>query len=172
MPVPVTIGGFSIPLPGGGPSRAQRKRDSTVNAHVLPILQRLRQRADSALAARRRDSLAALARQRRDSAAAAAARKGDSSAPDSSARHGSSADRASTGRASTGGLSHGRAPYSLSFRMSAWKRGSPRSGSTMACTLRYATHPRRASYARSAHDSAPARSPSPMCSMAKATGDT
>jgi hypothetical protein len=73
-------GGVSIPvgLPGGGPSRAQRKRDSTVNAHVLPILERLRKRADSVQAARRRDSLEAIAKQRRDSIAARARGRSDS----------------------------------------------------------------------------------------------
>lgn len=65
------VGGTSIPvgLPGGGPSRAQRQHDSTVNAHVLPILERLKRRADSVLAARRRDSLEAISKQRRDSTA-------------------------------------------------------------------------------------------------------
>jgi hypothetical protein len=60
------MGGISIPipLPGGGPSREQRQHDSTVNAHVLPILERLRRRADSVRAARRRDSLEAIAKQR------------------------------------------------------------------------------------------------------------
>lgn len=60
------MGGISIPigLPGGGPSRAQRKRDSTIDAHVQVILGRLKVRADSALAARLRDSLEALAKRR------------------------------------------------------------------------------------------------------------
>lgn len=79
MPVPVTIGGISIPLPGGGPSRAQRKRDSTINAHTVPILERLKQRADSVRAARRRDSLEATAKRRRDSLQAIEKPRRDSS---------------------------------------------------------------------------------------------
>jgi len=76
MPVPVKIGGISIPLPGGGPSPAQRKRDSTINAHTLPILDRLKQRADSMKAARRRDSLEAI--KRRDSLEAIQKQRRDS----------------------------------------------------------------------------------------------
>ena len=51
--------GASIPigLPGGGPTRAQRKRDSTLNADVAARLARVKARADSIEAARR-DSLA------------------------------------------------------------------------------------------------------------------
>lgn len=77
MPTPLSTG-IAIPLPGGGPSRAQRTRDSTVNAHVLPILARLKQRADSVLAARRRDSLAAAAKHRRDSLDAGGRQRQDS----------------------------------------------------------------------------------------------
>ncbi len=43
------MGGVSIAvgLPGGGPTRAQRKRDSTINADVVARLDRIRARADS-----------------------------------------------------------------------------------------------------------------------------
>ena len=63
------VGGISLPigLPGGGPSRAQRRRDSVNNAHALVILRRLWARADSVREARRRDSLDAIAKQQRDS---------------------------------------------------------------------------------------------------------
>lgn len=63
------VGGISLPigLPGGGPSRAQRRRDSVNNAHALVILRRLWARADSLRAAHRRDSLDAIAKQQRDS---------------------------------------------------------------------------------------------------------
>ena len=56
-PLPITPrGGVSIdaPLPFGGPSRAERKRDSTINAQTKAILVRVRQRLDSIAAARRR----------------------------------------------------------------------------------------------------------------------
>lgn len=56
-------GGMGIPLGvGGGPSREQRRRDSTVNAQTMQMLARVRRRADSVVAARkaRRDSLAQL----------------------------------------------------------------------------------------------------------------
>lgn len=57
-------GGISIdaPIPFGGPSNAQRKRDSTINAQTKAVLARVRQRLDSIAAARRKraDSLAAL----------------------------------------------------------------------------------------------------------------
>lgn len=56
--------GISIdaPIPFGGPSNAQRKRDSTINAQTKAVLVRVRQRLDSITAARRRraDSLAAV----------------------------------------------------------------------------------------------------------------
>lgn len=56
--------GISIdaPIPFGGPSNAQRKRDSTINAQTKAVLVRVRQRLDSIAAARRRraDSLAAV----------------------------------------------------------------------------------------------------------------
>jgi hypothetical protein len=56
-PMPTTPrGGISIdaPLPFGGPSRAERKRDSTINAQTKAVLVRVRQRLDSIAAARRR----------------------------------------------------------------------------------------------------------------------
>lgn len=60
---PSPHGGISIdaPIPFGGPSNAQRKRDSTINAQTKAVLVRVRQRLDSIAAARRRhaDSLAA-----------------------------------------------------------------------------------------------------------------
>ncbi|HEV2179148.1 MAG TPA: hypothetical protein VGR59_02455 [Gemmatimonadaceae bacterium] len=56
--------GISIPapIPFGGPSNAQRKRDSTINAQTKAVLVRVRQRLDSIAAARRRhaDSVAAV----------------------------------------------------------------------------------------------------------------
>lgn len=61
---PPSVGaGVSIPvgLPGGGPTRAQRQRDSTVNADVQARLARLRARQDS-IAQARRDSLEAARR--------------------------------------------------------------------------------------------------------------
>jgi hypothetical protein len=61
---PPSVGvGVSIPvgLPGGGPTRAQRQRDSTVNADVQARLARLRARQDS-IARARRDSLEAARR--------------------------------------------------------------------------------------------------------------
>lgn len=63
------MGGISLPigLPGGGPSREQRKRDSTINADVTARLRRVWARADSIAAARRRDSLEAAKAARRDS---------------------------------------------------------------------------------------------------------
>ncbi len=61
---PSARGGITIdaPIPFGGPSNAQRKRDSTINAQTKAVLVRVRQRLDSIAAARRRhaDSLAAL----------------------------------------------------------------------------------------------------------------
>lgn len=62
---PTPQGGVSIdaPIPFGGPSRAQRKRDSTINAQTKAVLVRVRQRLDSIAAARRR--------QRADSSGAA-----------------------------------------------------------------------------------------------------
>lgn len=61
---PSAHGGISIdaPIPFGGPSNAQRKRDSTINAQTKAVLARVRQRLDSIAAARRRhaDSVAAL----------------------------------------------------------------------------------------------------------------
>src|SRR6185312_12042900 len=61
---PSARGGVTLdaPIPFGGPSRAQRKRDSTINAQTKAALQRIWQRLDSIAAARRRhhaDSLAA-----------------------------------------------------------------------------------------------------------------
>lgn len=56
-------GGSSIPipLPFGGPSRAQRERDRAIHAQTVEILARLQRRADSIVTARRQqlaDSLA------------------------------------------------------------------------------------------------------------------
>lgn len=63
---PSAHGGISIdaPIPFGGPSNAQRKRDSTINAQTKAVLVRVRQRLDSIAAARQRhaDSLAARAK--------------------------------------------------------------------------------------------------------------
>lgn len=61
---PSARGGVTLdaPIPFGGPSRAQRKRDSTINAQTKAVLQRIWQRLDSIAAARRRrhaDSLGA-----------------------------------------------------------------------------------------------------------------
>lgn len=58
--------GVSIPigLPGGGPTRAQRKRDSTLNAEVSARLERVKARADSIETARR-DSIARATRTQR-----------------------------------------------------------------------------------------------------------
>jgi hypothetical protein len=58
-----TLGGISIdaPVPFGGPSNAQRRRDSAINAQTKAVLERVRQRLDSVAAARRSaraDSLA------------------------------------------------------------------------------------------------------------------
>jgi hypothetical protein len=47
-----TNGSISVGLPGGGPSRAQRKRDSITYAEDLRILHRLQTRADSVKRAR------------------------------------------------------------------------------------------------------------------------
>jgi hypothetical protein len=60
------MGGVSIPigLPGGGPSAKQRARDRATFAENLEIMARLKARADSVAAARKRDSTAAA---RRDS---------------------------------------------------------------------------------------------------------
>jgi len=59
MGQPPIMTGTSIPigLPGGGPTRAQRKRDSTLNAEVSARLERVKARADSIEKARR-DSIA------------------------------------------------------------------------------------------------------------------
>lgn len=59
MGQPPMMTGASIPigLPGGGPTRAQRKRDSILNAEVEARLARVKARADSIEAARR-DSIA------------------------------------------------------------------------------------------------------------------
>jgi hypothetical protein len=67
--VPITRGmlpgtSISVPLPFGGPSREQRQRDSAVNAVTAKRLERVRQRLDSVVAARRRsrmDSIAQIA---------------------------------------------------------------------------------------------------------------
>ena len=63
-PMSPSAHGISIPapIPFGGPSNAQRKRDSTINAQTKAVLVRVRQRLDSIAAARRHraDSLAAL----------------------------------------------------------------------------------------------------------------
>ena len=58
--VPRQQTGISVPigLPGGGPTREQRKRDSTLNAEVSARLARVKARADSIAAAARRDSAA------------------------------------------------------------------------------------------------------------------
>ena len=47
-------GGIAVPLPFGGPSRKQRERDRRDYAEALNILARVKERADSAIAARRR----------------------------------------------------------------------------------------------------------------------
>jgi len=57
-------GGVSIGLWGGGPSAAQRRRDSTINAANRIVFMRMKARADSAVAARR---ASILQRQARDS---------------------------------------------------------------------------------------------------------
>jgi hypothetical protein len=57
-------GGIGIPLPLGGPSNAQRKRDRQAYEETKRIMARVQRRADSVIAARRRrfaDSLAQLA---------------------------------------------------------------------------------------------------------------
>lgn len=61
---PTPHGGITLdaPIPFGGPSNAQRKRDSTVNAQTMVVLKRVLQRLDSIAAARKRDSVAALER--------------------------------------------------------------------------------------------------------------
>jgi len=55
MNAPPIQSGVSIPvgLPGGGPTKAQRKRDSTINADVAARLARVKARADSIEKARR-----------------------------------------------------------------------------------------------------------------------
>ena len=65
MGQPPIMTGASIPigLPGGGPTRAQRKRDSILNAEVEARLERVKARADSIEAARR-DSIARAQRTR------------------------------------------------------------------------------------------------------------
>lgn len=58
---PMGGGGIAVPLPFGGPSRKQRERERAIFVQTMEITQRLRHRADSAEAARRRiraDSLA------------------------------------------------------------------------------------------------------------------
>lgn len=57
-------GSVSVPLPFGGPSREQRRRDSATHAQNRVMLARLKQRADSLAALRKRlrsDSLARVA---------------------------------------------------------------------------------------------------------------
>ncbi len=64
-PMPTTPrGGISIdaPLPFGGPSRAQRQRDSTINAQTKAILVRVRHRLDSIAAARKQQHADSLGR--------------------------------------------------------------------------------------------------------------
>ncbi|HEX3160636.1 MAG TPA: hypothetical protein VHQ45_19105 [Gemmatimonadaceae bacterium] len=63
---PSVGGGVSIPvgLPGGGPSAASRRRDSTLNADVQRRMARIRARADSVAEQRRRDSVEQGARPR------------------------------------------------------------------------------------------------------------
>jgi hypothetical protein len=58
--LPPGTAGVSLPvgLPGGGPTRAQRERARVLDADVASRLARIRARADSIVAARRRDSVA------------------------------------------------------------------------------------------------------------------
>jgi len=58
--LPPGTAGVSLPvgLPGGGPTRAQRERARVLDADVSSRLARIRARADSVTAARRRDSVA------------------------------------------------------------------------------------------------------------------
>lgn len=55
VPIPSGMigGGIAAPLPFGGPSREQRERDSVINAVTAKRLAHVRQRLDSAAAARR-----------------------------------------------------------------------------------------------------------------------
>lgn len=57
----VAGGKIAVPLPFGGPSRAQRERERAVNAVTVKILARVRQRLDSVAAARRARSMDSLA---------------------------------------------------------------------------------------------------------------
>jgi len=50
---PQSGGGIRVPLWGGGPSDKQRKRDSTIHAYNKAVMQRMKLRVDSVLAARR-----------------------------------------------------------------------------------------------------------------------
>lgn len=56
-PMVMAGGGARIPLWGGGPTDAQRRRDSTIHAANKIVILRMQARADSAVAARR-DSIA------------------------------------------------------------------------------------------------------------------
>lgn len=56
----------SVPLPGGGPTRAQRERARRLDAENMAMMARVRARVDSAVAdSLRRDSISAAARARR-----------------------------------------------------------------------------------------------------------
>lgn len=66
---PVMSGGIGVPLPGGGPSRAQRARDRKLHAQNMRMMARVRARVDPAVA----DSLA-----RADSVARADSLRADS----------------------------------------------------------------------------------------------
>ena len=46
-PVPIPLGGAAVPLPGGGPTRAQRKRDSVVHAGNVARLRKIEARVRS-----------------------------------------------------------------------------------------------------------------------------
>lgn len=46
-PVPMPVGSIGVPLPGGGPTRAQRKRDSVLHAGNLARLRAIAERARS-----------------------------------------------------------------------------------------------------------------------------
>jgi hypothetical protein len=63
---PPQLQGIQVPLPGGGPSAASRRRDSIQNAEYQEILARIKTRADSVRRERVKDSL------RRDSVTRAA----------------------------------------------------------------------------------------------------
>ena len=60
----------------------------------------------------------------------------------------------------------------LILSMIASNLGSPRSGSTIGCTRRYAAQPRRSSTVRSIHERALSFSPSAMYVIASSTDDT